>query len=423
MLLDSFDGTTQGEEHGTIGYTSSLTTLDQAVDLQTGNWVKYAVPSWYTGQGSGTGTVETWVYPRMYSIALGTLQWNNTSTSPPAGYIGNLTINIDGHLYWSPWRAVTVPPAPAPTGSSVVPLNQWTHVAVTWGPSGTSLYVNGMLDGYSAGNWDPYLQSTTYVYLNGWGGTDLGLVDEFRISSVARSEAEIRAYVVEILNEPPVSDPNGPYLGAIDAQVDFDGSASSDPDGDSLVYDWDWGDTSSSSDAGATPTHAYGAAGIYDVCLTATDHHGESDTACTYAVVYDASGGFVTGGGWIDSPDGAMASAPTGKATFGFVSKYKKGAEAPTGSTEFQFQAGDLDFHSTSYDWLVVTGSDYAKFKGVGTINGAGEYKFKIWAGDNEPDTFRIKIWTETDGTETIVYDNGMDQSINGGSIIIHTKK
>lgn len=63
-------------------------------------------------------------------------------------------------------------------------------------------------------------------------------------------------------------------------------------------------------------------------------------------------------------------------------------------------------------------------FKGVGTINGAGEYKFKIWAGDGEPDTFRIKIWTEDGGgVETVIYDNGMDQEINGGSIVIHVKK
>ncbi len=115
---------------------------------------------------------------------------------------------------------------------------------------------------------------------------------------------------------------------------------------------------------------------------------------------------------------------PTGKATFGFVSTYKKGATTPTGSTEFQFHAGDLNFHSDSYEWLVVTGADYAKFKGVGTINGEGEYKFQVWAGDGEPDTFRIKIWTEDEatGVETVVYDNGFDQEIGGGSIIVHTK-
>ena len=75
-----------------------------------------------------------------------------------------------------------------------------------------------------------------------------------------------------------------------------------------------------------------------------------------------------------------------------------------------------------------MTGSDYARYKGVGTINGAGEYKFMLWAGDGTgtdgADTFRIKIWYENGlGVETVVYDNGMDQEIAGGSIIVHTKK
>ena len=125
----------------------------------------------------------------------------------------------------------------------------------------------------------------------------------------------------------------------------------------------------------------------------------------------------------VDEHQLTMPTGLTGKANFGFVSKYKKGADAPTGNTEFIFQAGDLNFHSTSYDWLLVTGSDYAKFKGVGTINGEDEYKFMLWAGDKEPDTFRIKIWYEVDDVEFVVYDNGTDQDIGGGNIVIHTKK
>jgi len=72
----------------------------------------------------------------------------------------------------------------------------------------------------------------------------------------------------------------------------------------------------------------------------------------------------------------------------------------------------------------VVTGSDYAMFKGTGTINGEGAYKFRIWAGDDDPDTFRIRIWEEDEyANETDIYDNGSDQAIGGGSIVIHTKK
>jgi hypothetical protein len=59
-----------------------------------------------------------------------------------------------------------------------------------------------------------------------------------------------------------------------------------------------------------------------------------------------------------------------------------------------------------------------------GTINGDGEYKFQIWAGDGESDTFRIKIWVEdASGNETVIYDNGFDQEIGGGNIVVHTKK
>jgi hypothetical protein len=96
------------------------------------------------------------------------------------------------------------------------------------------------------------------------------------------------------------------------------------------------------------------------LCSKATDQAGnESEDCSTLIAVYDPSSGFVTGGGWIISPVGAYTANPglTGKATFGFVSKYQKGANVPTGETEFQFQLANMKFKSTSYDWLVVAGA------------------------------------------------------------------
>ncbi len=211
-----------------------------------------------------------------------------------------------------------------------------------------------------------------------------------------------------IVNRPPVAVCQGAVV-AIGEVPDIDGG-SYDPDGDTITYS-------------QNPSGAFDDAGIYQVELTVTDSHGASDSCTAMVVVYDPSAGFVTGGGWIDSPAGAYTPDPdlTGKANFGFVSKYKKGATTPTGNTEFQFHAGDLNFHSSSYEWLVVTGSDYARFKGSGTINGMGDYKFMLWARDSAPDTFRIRIWTEDDGSETVEYDNGSDQAVGSGSIIIHT--
>jgi hypothetical protein len=47
----------------------------------------------------------------------------------------------------------------------------------------------------------------------------------------------------------------------------------------------------------------------------------------------------------------------------------------PSGQTEFNFHVADLNFHSTSYQWLVLAGAQ-AKYKGSGTINGSGDYGF-----------------------------------------------
>jgi hypothetical protein len=60
-----------------------------------------------------------------------------------------------------------------------------------------------------------------------------------------------------------------------------------------------------------------------------------------------------------------------------------------------------------------------AQFKGYGTINGTGSYGFMIWATDSNPDTFRIKIW-DLNNPDMVIYDNGVSQPINGGSIVIH---
>jgi hypothetical protein len=163
---------------------------------------------------------------------------------------------------------------------------------------------------------------------------------------------------------------------------------------------------------------SFSQAGICEILVRATDSTGFiGPLESVLLAVYDPSAGFVTGGGWINSPPGALTSNPalTGKATFGFVSKYNKGANIPSGNTEFQFKAGDLNFKSTSYDWLVVAGNK-AQFKGTGTINGMGEYKFMLYANDGSPDTFRIKI---TDG-DNIVYDNKIDTDLGGGNIVIH---
>ena len=181
---------------------------------------------------------------------------------------------------------------------------------------------------------------------------------------------------------------------------------------------------SSATGLNCSPSVLPAEAGVYTLTIRVTDDDFGEGTASIMIVVYDPSAGFVTGGGWINSPLGAYKpnTSLTGKANFGFVSKYKRGATVPDGNTEFQFHAAGMNFHSESYEWLVVNqAGTNAQFKGVGTINGQGSYTFMLWATDNgnSGDTFRIKI--TNNATNLDVYDNGIDQVIANGSIVIHT--
>ena len=186
-------------------------------------------------------------------------------------------------------------------------------------------------------------------------------------------------------------------------------------------------------------SHVFTAAGVYTIAITVTDDDtGEARTTYEYIVIYDPNGSFVTGGGWIQSPAGAYVAdlALSGKANFGFVSKYRKGTTIPTGETEFQLHFATFKFQSTSYQWLVVSGAK-AQYKGSGTINGLGDYGFLLTATDGQVtggggvDKFRIKIWNKANGA--VVYDNvagasedidaANPQGLGGGSIVVHKVK
>jgi hypothetical protein len=243
-----------------------------------------------------------------------------------------------------------------------------------------------------------------------------------------------------------------PVLGTIDGPIDptpvgnaisVSVSLSDDGIADTHNATWDWGDGSSSAgvvtetngSGTASHSHVYTSAGVYTIALTLSDDDGGvAQSLFQYVVVYDPAAGFVTGGGWFDSPSGAYVADPglVGKANFGFVSRYQHGATVPTGQTEFQFKVADLKFHSSQYEWLVVAGAK-AQFKGTGTIQGTGNYGFIITATDGQIsggggiDKFRIKIWDKANG-DLVVYDNQLGATLDaapttqlgGGSIVIH---
>ena len=259
---------------------------------------------------------------------------------------------------------------------------------------------------------------------------------------------------VEVLNVAPAVDAISAPLEPVEVDTTINVSADFTDPGVLGTHSavWDWGDSSqcdtavdancavSETDGSGTVTgsHTYATPGVYTVTLTVTDDDGDEDSSTfQFVVAYNPDGGFVTGGGWIDSPAGAYGADASlvGTANFGFVSKYKKGANVPTGQTNFQFQVADLHFQNTNYDWLVIAGP-HAKFKGSGTIDGAGDYGFMLTGTDGQVnggggvDKFWIKIWDKDNG-DAIVYDNQPGDAddadatteLGGGSIVIHKGK
>jgi hypothetical protein len=218
-------------------------------------------------------------------------------------------------------------------------------------------------------------------------------------------------------------------------------SSYSDPGADDHTVTWDWGDSTTTVeprgvnvDGAISAAHLYTAAGLYTVSVTVDDHDGGVTTETVqYVVVYDASGGFVTGAGVVQSPAGALVDAPAaiGPVTFAFISKYQRGATVPVGKTKFRFQAGDFVVDSTSYDWLVVTGAGKAQYRGSATVNGQTGYRFMLSVVDGDrtapkgPDRLRLEVRRTGDGS--VVYDNQMgavddtdaSTTVTGGQITV----
>lgn len=105
-----------------------------------------------------------------------------------------------------------------------------------------------------------------------------GLPTQYVVVSIDRTS---------IANQAPLANFSfTPGQNADPLNYNFNGSASSDPDGSITNYSWDFGDETPAA-SGAQVTHKYEALGTYNVVLTVTDNKGAQNSKVQQVTVQD----------------------------------------------------------------------------------------------------------------------------------------
>jgi hypothetical protein len=281
-----------------------------------------------------------------------------------------------------------------------------------------------------------------------WSYTTTDGPDESQLVYVTATDAggkkDAALFELVVNNLPPTISITSPPSGSVyfvPANVVVAASVSDPGTADVLTctFDWDGGgpdDVSVAAAGSCSASNTFTGAGVFTVVVTVDDGDGGTDSDSVVIVVVDPDAGFVTGGGTIDSPAGALVASPSlsGKANFSVNAKYQKNATVPKGQSQLSFQVGDFKFHSEDYEWLVVAG-DKTQYRGTGTVGGSGTFGFLLTATDGDVaggdgvDRYRLKVWDPSAG-DAVVYDNALGspedidvanpQAIASGSIVVH---
>ncbi len=241
-------------------------------------------------------------------------------------------------------------------------------VADANGPYTGVVDVNVMFDG--TGSTDPDGTIDSYDWDFGDGNTGTGsqpqhtyLTDgTFTVTLTVTDDAgdtdsATTTATIDLANQTPTADPNGPYNGTVDEPVSFDGSGSNDPDGNIVAYDWDFGDGNIGT--GSNPTHTYGTSGTFTVSLTVTDNDGATDTATTEATIGEGNQPPVA------DPNGPYSGTAGMQVSFD-----------GSGST-------DPDGNIVAYDWDFGDGNTGTGVAPTNTYAAAGTYNVTLMVTDD----------------------------------------
>jgi len=163
-----------------------------------------------------------------------------------------------------------------------------------YGMAGDPVLCNG------TGSFDPDGSIVSYVWTFGDGGTSsstspihtyaaggnynvvLTVTDNMGVQSSASTTATVFGS-----NQSPVANAGGPYSGKSGASVQFNASASNDPDGTIASYQWNFGD--GAMGWGVAPTHTYSSVGTFAASVTVTDNGGATSTSAASTVISSPS--------------------------------------------------------------------------------------------------------------------------------------
>jgi PKD repeat protein len=142
---------------------------------------------------------------------------------------------------------------------------------------------------------------------------------------------QIRRIQYLAANNPPTAVATAnPTSGPAPLTVQFNGSGSSDPDGDPLTYSWDLnGDGTYGDSTAVNPSFTYTAQGTYSASLRVTDSHGASTVSA--AVVITVGAGNTPPTPVIDAPASSFTWAVGDTINFaGHVTDAQDGTLAPS---------------------------------------------------------------------------------------------
>jgi PKD repeat protein len=189
----------------------------------------------------------------------------------------------------------------ATTHALISPAPNHPPVAVTGGPYTGTAGVALTFDGTGSSDPDGDTLSFSWDFGDGNSGTGSSPSHTYAAAGTftvtltvtdphtASDSSTAQATILPPANQLPVAVSGGPYSGTAGIAVAFDGSASSDPDGDTLSFSWNFGDGANGT--GARPSHTYAAPGTFTVTLTVDDGRGGTNSAGTQATISPAANG------------------------------------------------------------------------------------------------------------------------------------